>query len=63
MNIDEPTLESSDETITAEELELLEKFIEIVPEPDPEADYRPPTFSEESEEDESWASDDGFCDS
>jgi hypothetical protein len=51
---------SSDEEISPEEAELLEKFIEVVDEPDPEAEYRPPTFSEESDQDDSWATDDGF---
>jgi hypothetical protein len=48
---------SSDEIITVEEAELLEKFVEVAPELDPEAEYRPPTFSEESDQDDSWATD------
>jgi hypothetical protein len=48
---------SSDEIISPEEAELLEKFIEVVDEPDPEAEYRPPTFSEESDQKDSWATD------
>jgi hypothetical protein len=51
---------SSDEEISPEEAELLEKFVEVVDESDPEAEYVPPVLCEESEEDESWATDDGF---
>jgi hypothetical protein len=48
---------SSDEIVSPEEAESLEKFVEVVPDRDPEAEYRPPTFSEESDQDDSWATD------